>query len=1154
MERALNLDLLGRALEEHPRIPSADQLRDLISQAEVQLFTVGNAPDEGLLRLGWYLYSVASADRELELFSPTRQLAAFEVAAHILDLCLRTRDDLSPADRLRMTFAAQCAYIHAGQTPNAIALGRRAPTLDQGPLDDPGGSSLQTAVALLSSDRPRVFDLTGRARDAANSLVELLEVETLTQTVYGPASHVSMACREVILYVTYGPGRGDLSQASRILRAVLDSPGPSTDLDSRWVATQLLPLLEGLGGSSIWAALPPDSPPDPARAMTSSNPPVLFLWPPQKDLFSSEPHPLDLSTKRVLLSLPTSGGKSLVSQLIVLSHLTSGTGGVCFVVPTRSLEREIRSDLRKRIRALPVDLAPVAGTWEELTGVHDVEVMTPERLAQLVRSDLSQTLERFGLFVIDEAHLLDDASRGWGLEATLTLLNAATLETHHRIVLLSSAVGNRTELMTWIDPSGEGQLFHDDWRGPRRLHGVYTTGIDWNSRAYEPPQRRQRLGRARYSLEGRVHLLTGGGRYYMDRFSESVGTATRMVHPSTGERSTIEGSETTAQRTRVVPLILRLAAHGPTLVIESQKGRAKDLALEVANEMEDAGTRLEALAGDCAIRLSPDHPLVAMIRRGVAFHHAGLPTDVQGLIEDAVREGLLQVVVTTTTLTEGVNLPVRSVVIASQGGEYADPYIIGAKLHNAIGRAGRATKETAGWVILVKHEAFTTGHFRVFRRRDEDLTVTSALTKPLELELLAQIDASIAQNADKIFEIAGSVAADFVSFVWHVARLTENADLDPQLETVMSVVRRTLAWQEMDDSHRRSLARITRVTFDRYTNTPVDLRHRWAASTVSIGSARAINQAADSLAQWLQNHPLEETEGALDSFEALTRSGVLDALLNLPEAAEVERRTPKIRGSRIEVDVSGLARDWLLGIGLQDLASTHFSAIADSTNRAEAMVEYVTALLEKHLPWVLAHLIPWVNEALAAVGDSRAFCPDLGLYIQWGVGSTVGIALMRGGVRSRRVVTAIEYEARQQGVEEEDLRSWLGGKPVRELRDLFELNRAEFQDIAGFARIETGSALRELLSGRVWSCEVNAAAAPVSAIPIEIHEDAERFGLELVHMETGRLVGSVPTPAIDDVRAVLDSGLPIAAELTQAEDPFNSDAPRLLQITHLEAI
>lgn len=88
----------------------------------------------------------------------------------------------------------------------------------------------------------------------------------------------------------------------------------------------------------------------------------------------------------------------------------------------------------------------------------------------------------------------------------------------------------------------------------------------------------------------------------------------------------------------------------------------------------------------------------------------------------------------------------------------------------------------------------------------------------------------------------------------------------------------------------------------------------------------------------------------------------------------------------------------------------------------------------------------------------------------------------------------------------------------------------------------------------MWSCEVNAAAAPVSAIPIEIHEDAERFGLELVHMETGRLVGSVPTPAIDDVRAVLDSGLPIAAELTQAEDPFNSDAPRLLQITHLEAI
>ena len=105
-------------------------------------------------------------------------------------------------------------------------------------------------------------------------------------------------------------------------------------------------------------------------------------------------------------------------------------------------------------------------------------------------------------------------------------------------------------------------------------------------------------------------------------------------------------------------------------------------------------------------RLGRDHPLVTCLRRGVAYHHGSLPDDVLAAIEDAVRDEDIKYVVATTTLTEGVNLPVRTVLISAQGtwgtGGQFEEFITGARLLMALGRAGRAAKETEGWVVLAR--------------------------------------------------------------------------------------------------------------------------------------------------------------------------------------------------------------------------------------------------------------------------------------------------------------------------------------------------------------------------------------------------------------------------------------------------------------------
>ena len=163
--------------------------------------------------------------------------------------------------------------------------------------------------------------------------------------------------------------------------------------------------------------------------------------------------------RRVILSFPTSAGKSLLAQLFIASHVVGGKGDVCVVAPTHSLCRELSGSLRRRLRTLGQHLyvEPPLGLGVAKPAAARVAVMTPERLAGRLRSDPAGLLEEFGMFVIDEAHLVADPERGWRLEETLSLLNHVTKATHHRILVLSAALGSQAHVMAWLD-DGNGVL------------------------------------------------------------------------------------------------------------------------------------------------------------------------------------------------------------------------------------------------------------------------------------------------------------------------------------------------------------------------------------------------------------------------------------------------------------------------------------------------------------------------------------------------------------------------------------------------------------------------------------------------------------------------------------------------------------------------
>ncbi|VDM48117.1 unnamed protein product [Toxocara canis] len=103
---------------------------------------------------------------------------------------------------------------------------------------------------------------------------------------------------------------------------------------------------------------------------------------------------------------------------------------------------------------------------------------------------------------------------------------------------------------------------------------------------------------------------------------------------------------------------------------------------------------------------SSDEILLTTIPTGVAFHHAGLTMEEREAVEDGFRAGVLRILVATSTLSSGVNLPAQRVIIKAQlSGPSALTNIAYRQMVGRAGRLGQSSKEDFGPVDKAKTSA-----------------------------------------------------------------------------------------------------------------------------------------------------------------------------------------------------------------------------------------------------------------------------------------------------------------------------------------------------------------------------------------------------------------------------------------------------------------
>ncbi|MFB8089615.1 DEAD/DEAH box helicase [Streptomyces sp. NPDC055992] len=1197
MDRTVDPQVLSVALGHHRPglLPTPAELAALIADVEVDAIRAEFAVSDELLGTAWYLHGVAAAAAGTELYDPVRRQHAFAVSAHVMDLALSdprnepdTTADQSRLDipagpdvaadqlpampldprtvrarRLDIAFAAQIGYRRCDQDPNASAVFRQVSGLLI--TDDVLASHLDTlaveaAVAFLSMQRRPLTRVLRAWRRQLRDLQRLAEVDTLRGTMYGPAQDVIEAVHHLTLYLTRADA-GALERAEAHLQAVVTGTAGG-DRSARWVAAHLLELLDDLRAGSLNQLLPPGAPPALAQAFTLSDPPVMTLWPPQRELLKNA-HALDPSTSRLLISVPTSAGKTLMAQLVICAHLAADTrrGRVLYVSPLRSLGREMRQALRARLRILGRKLGedlpefPATGVPGATAGA-DVEVLTPERLMHALRQDAHAALEDVGLIVVDEAHHMAHDERGFVLEGLLAFCQA--LPDPPRLILLSAAVGNHGALAAWLDPDQppESVVFTRQWRGPRRLHGLLTPHeLPGLVRTQRPPRKNQvRNSEAAVPMALQISLRptaatkpsvmrTGsqGDRVYAEKFHGDKST--------TVPAKSIKNYELFAVGAAV------LCRAGSVLMVCPSRVATRNTARAVADRLPEHPPAAP-LAEFLAATLGADHPIVECVRHGVAYHHAQLPAEVLHAVEDGLRADQLKVICCTSTLTDGVNLPVRSVIINDEvddgrartwsGQRQMGP----AQLLNAVGRAGRAGRESEGWILLTRHRPPYASDFALLEPGEDRLHVLSALGTADALTALAAAEQLIAQTADAVFRLAENHAANFVSYVWFTLDALSRI---PTLTTgpPLAAVHNLLAMRQLPPDLRQRWLTLAARTAEQYNATESAARRRWTTPGTSIGTARRLDILAEALTVYLMQDsstapdredvwasvfsrpsprewPLQQ---ALDFF---ARHQVYDILLKQPEAKSAWSFTEKQSktSARLNVDITDAINGWISGEPIPRLATAWLPSL-ESEWALEQTVSNISETFEHYLAWTVGALVNLVNLRLEEAGAEIRLPTTAGWHLRHGVDTPQALSLLNAGVTSRRLAHQIGHIAADNGIAAEDLRTWLTGLHLAGWRDQFAASEYEINDLLEYVRKRRPSMIGALLdTGHVSLNVLVTRAAPTQRILVQLRPDLGPAHAALVVDDGSQIRALIPADAHLDVHTIIDSGIDFETSLS----------------------
>ncbi|XP_070228727.1 helicase POLQ-like isoform X2 [Bos mutus] len=373
--------------------------------------------------------------------------------------------------------------------------------------------------------------------------------------------------------------------------------------------------------------------------------------------------------KNLIYSLPTSGGKTLVAEILMLQELLCRRRDVLMILPYVAIVQEKISGLSSFGIELGFFVEEYAGSKGKFPPIKRREkkslyIATIEKGHSLVNS-LIETgrISSLGLVVVDELHMIGEGTRGAILEMTLAKILYTSKTT--QIIGMSATLNNVEDLQKFLQAE------------------YYTS-------QFRP-------------VELKEYLKINDTIYEVDSRAENGMTFSRLLNYKYSDTlKKMDPDHLVALVTEVIPsyscLVFCPTKKNCENVAEMIcKSLSKEYLKHKEKEKQEVIQNLKNVSGGNLCRV-----LRHTIPFGVAYHHSGLTSDERKLLEEAYSTGVLCLFTCTSTLAAGVNLPARRVILRAP--YVAKEFLKRNQYKQMIGRAGRAGIDSVGESILILQE------------------------------------------------------------------------------------------------------------------------------------------------------------------------------------------------------------------------------------------------------------------------------------------------------------------------------------------------------------------------------------------------------------------------------------------------------------------
>lgn len=756
--------------------------------------------------------------------------------------------------------------------------------------------------------------------------------------------------------------------------------------DVWWVIRLLLLIIDGFKESSLWYVLGNYFNTEDKllimyiQSLVYKNGSITELFLTQRNSL-----PKVLNNKQgSIVSIPTSSGKTRIGEIAILNCLLNEPKAkILFIAPYRSLAYEIENSFDEIFSNLDVSVSHLYGGSlfskldERIIDESSVIVATPEKAKALFRSN-EDILSCIKLVIIDEGHLLGTDKRLIVNEMFYEELKYHVKANGGRFLLLSAVLPNAEDLSEWLTDSTDN-VYKENWRPSDERIGI----MEWNGVSVNLNWKSTDAERNSFNPNFimRQKLPKKPKERIMHYFPENKNQA-------------------------IASTAYKLRKFGPVLIFVGIKKSVFAIAREYEKciQPEEQKFRFRNKANWRAFKLAciesygEDTEWVKFAKQGIFCHNADLISDVRIPLERLMRSEKPRVIIATSTLGQGVNLGVSTVIFSTlyQSG---NP-ITKRDFWNIAGRAGRAFVDHEG-KILVAHDITKKDENKINWERK---MISAYLNK-------SNIDRAESGCLELIRTLKTVAQLNGIAFDNLINLLAENRinEIDESLDEVNDLLDliddgllslhnsnnfegNTLEW--IDSYFTKSLAYIQAQYYEDITGDEVldFIKARIKGITKKVGIEKSIWESIVSsgipINSDLQiDEKLSEIISIVQSY--IVSDKTLEERISLLENIEDVIRDVNIYKEKFEdsVDIKEIRKKWLSGISMSDIV------------QHENAVNIVTQHYSFNMPWVLNGISKKMKKQnLIEEADT---IEELAILVELGLPNIKSVKIYQAGIRSR---------------------------------------------------------------------------------------------------------------------------------------------------------